>query len=70
MQIVLPEKADAVLKFRASPKLQARIETLAEKSNEGQITEAERAEYSGYVRANKFVAILQRHARQLRKPRS
>lgn len=65
LQIVLPEKAEAVLKFRADPKLQARIEELAEKSTEGQLTEAETAEYAGYVRANKFVAILQRQARQL-----
>ncbi|SRR6266487_4062033 len=65
LQIVLPEKAEAVVNFRADPKLQARIEELAEKSTEGKLTEAERAEYAGYVRANKFVAILQRQARQL-----
>ena len=65
LQIVLPEKAEAVVNFRADPKLQARIEELADKSTEGKLTEAERAEYAGYVRANKFVAILQRQARQL-----
>lgn len=65
LQIVLPEKAKAVVNFRVDPKLQARIEELADKSTEGQLTEAEKAEYAGYVRANKFVAILQRQARQL-----
>jgi hypothetical protein len=70
LRIVLPEKAEAVLRFRAAPKLQARIEALAGKSTEGQLTETERAEYAGYVRANKFVAILQRQARQLKKSRS
>ena len=65
LRIVLPEKAEAVLRFRAAPELQARIEELAGKSTEGQLTETERAEYSGYVRANKFIAILQRQARQL-----
>ena len=65
LQIVLPEKAEAVVNFRADPKLQARIEELADKSTEGKLTEAEQAEYAGYVRANKFVAILQRQARQL-----
>lgn len=69
MQIVLPEKAEAVIDFRADPELQERIEELAEKSTEGQLTEAERSEYSGYVRANKFVAILQQHARRLIEPR-
>ncbi|MEI6390284.1 MAG: hypothetical protein WCT12_04185 [Verrucomicrobiota bacterium] len=65
LRIVLPEKAEAVLRFRAAPELQARIEELAGKSTEGQLTEVERAEYAGYVRANKFIAILQRQARQL-----
>ena len=65
LRIVLPEKAEAVLRFRAAPELQARIEELASKSTEGQLTETEKAEYAGYVRANKFIAILQRQARQL-----
>lgn len=65
LRIVLPEKAEAVAHFRAAPELQARIEELAGKSTEGQLTEAEKAEYAGYVRANKFVAVLQRQARQL-----
>ena len=70
MELVLPEKADAVLSFTADPELQSRIEELARKSNEGQLTEDERAEYAGYVRANKFVAILKRQARQLVSSRS
>ena len=65
LRIVLPEKAEAVLRFRAAPELQARIEELAGKSTEGQLTETKRAEYTGYMRANKFIAILQRQARQL-----
>jgi hypothetical protein len=65
LRIVLPEKAEAVLRFRAAPELQARIEELARKSTEGQLTETEKAAYAGYVRANKFIAILQRQARQL-----
>ena len=69
MQIVLPEKAEAVIGFQGDPELQERIEELAEKSTEGQLTEAERSEYAGYVRANKFVAILQEHARRLMESR-
>ncbi len=65
VQIVFPEKAQAVLSFRPDPELQRRIEELADKSNEGQLTEDERAEYDGYVRANKFIAVLQRLARQM-----
>jgi len=66
LEIVLPEKADAVIDFRGDPQLQLRIEELARKSTEGELTEQESAEYAGYVRANKFVAILKRQAQQLR----
>ncbi len=65
MQLVHPETAEALIGYRADPELQARIDELAEKSTEGQLTEAEKSEYAGYVRANKFVAILQRQARLL-----
>jgi hypothetical protein len=64
-EIVFPEKAQAVLGFRPAPELQARIEELAAKSTEGQLTEAERSEFEGYVRANKFVAILKRLAKEV-----
>jgi len=64
LQIVLLDKADAVLNFRPDPTLQDRIEELAAKSTESELTDLERAEYEGYVRANKFIAILQRQARQ------
>jgi hypothetical protein len=64
-RIVFPEKAQAVLAFRPDSALLSRIEELAEKSTEGQLTESERAEYEGYVRANKFIAVLQRLARQM-----
>jgi len=70
MEIVSPAEAEEIIEFTPDPELQARIEALASKSTEGQLSEAERAEYAGYVRANKFVAILQRQARQLIETRS
>ena len=69
MKIVLPEKAEQIVEFRADPELLARIEELARKSTEGDLSDAERAEYAGYARANKFVAILQRQAREIIKSR-
>lgn len=42
--------------------MSARIEELATKSTEGALTVDERAEYEGYVQANKFVAALRRQA--------
>ncbi|HEY0725854.1 MAG TPA: hypothetical protein VGD41_18040 [Pyrinomonadaceae bacterium] len=65
IKLVSPAKAEEIVEFKADPELQARIDELASKCTEGQLTEAESAEYAGYVRANKFVAILQRQARQL-----
>ena len=70
LEILLPEKAEAVLSFRGDAQTQARIEELATKSTEGQLTDSEKAEYEGYVRANKFVAILQREARRTLGPGS
>ena len=70
LDIVLLEKAEAVLSFQPSRELQSRIEVLAARSTEGQLTGAEKAEYEGYVRANKFVAILRRQARQMIKSKS
>lgn len=68
LQTILKDRAQAILNFRPDPGLQDRIEELARKSTEGELTNEERDEYEGYVRANKFVAILQRQARQLLAP--
>jgi hypothetical protein len=65
LRMVLLDKADAVLNFHPDSALQDRIEELAAKSTEGELTAIEWAEYEGYARANKFIAILQRQARQI-----
>ena len=65
LKIVLPEKAATGHCIPCGARTPERIEALAEKSTEGELSEPERAEYEGYVRANKFVAILQRQARHL-----
>jgi hypothetical protein len=64
-RILTQDQARQILAYRADPELQQKIEVLAAKSNEGELTDEERAEYEGYVRANKFVAIMQAKARQL-----
>ncbi|QDU30180.1 hypothetical protein ETAA8_52990 [Anatilimnocola aggregata] len=64
LQLVLPDKAAQVAGFQVDRDLSARIEELAAKSTEGELTPDERAEYAGYVRANKFIAIFQRQARK------
>jgi hypothetical protein len=45
-------------------KLEHRIEELAGKSNEGELTPEETAEYDGYIQANKVLAILQAQGRR------
>ena len=50
--------------FKSPEDLESRIETLAEKANEGKLQPDERAEYEGYVRANHFIAVFQAKARR------
>ena len=57
------EQAEALANFRADDALEERIAELAEKCNEGELAEEERAEYAGYIRANHFLSILQSKAR-------
>lgn len=58
------DEAQKLVAFQGEPALQARIEELAGTSTEGLLTDDERAEYAGYARANKFIAILQAKARK------
>ena len=57
--------ARRILDLRADRVAQARLEELAEKSNEGQLSPDERAEYELYVSTGAFIAILQAKARAL-----
>lgn len=64
LDLFIPEKAEAILGFRPDEKLVQRIEELASRSTEGLLSDDERSEYEGYVRANKFVVTLQHQARR------
>ena len=59
------DQARALVAYRGDESLHRRIEELAGKCTEGQLTDAERAEYEGYIQANKFIAILQAKAKKL-----
>ena len=56
------EAARKLVKLKADRKTQARVAKLAEKSNEGELTPAERHEYEMYVLANHLVAIFKANA--------
>ena len=58
------ETARALVALRVSEKAQARVEELAEKCNEGQLTSAEQREYEAYVQASTLIGILQAKARR------
>ena len=65
LRILSRDQVMKIIDFHGDEELQQRIEELARKSNEGELTEAERAEYEGYAQGNKFVALLQAKARRL-----
>jgi predicted secreted Zn-dependent protease len=60
-----PEVAKRVAELGADPNVQARIDELAEKCNEGMMTPEETAEYDAYIRAMDVIAVLQKKARSL-----
>lgn len=59
------EQIERIASFRADTALLDRVDELAGKCTEGELTDEERSEYEGYVRANSFVATLQMRARKL-----
>ncbi len=59
-----PEVARRIAALEADPDLQDRIDELAEKCNEGTLTDSERREYADYVDAFHLVGILQAKARR------
>jgi hypothetical protein len=66
LQLLLPGREDAVLAVQPDQPLRERIEELAAKNTEGSLSPDEREEYAGYVRANKFVAVLRREAKKFK----
>jgi hypothetical protein len=58
------EQAQSLATYQGDEAIQRRIEQLAAKSTQGELSEQERAEYEGYVKANKFIATLQAMARK------
>jgi hypothetical protein len=60
-----PEVARRLVELRADAELQKRVDMLADKNTEGELTPAEREEYELFVRTSRFIAILQAKARKL-----
>ena len=63
-ECLTPEVARALVNLRARPEIQARIDELARKSNEGTLSPIEQAEYRDTIEAIDFISILQAKARK------
>ncbi|HJZ54226.1 MAG TPA: hypothetical protein VKE74_04680 [Gemmataceae bacterium] len=58
------EAARRVLALGIDPEIQARVEILAERANEGELTNEERSEYLSYVEAADLLAIFKLKVRR------
>jgi uncharacterized protein YnzC (UPF0291/DUF896 family) len=58
-----PDVAAKVANLRADQTMQNRINYLADRANEGSLTDAEREEYDGYLHAIDVLTVLQAKAR-------
>ena len=61
--LLTPEVAQKLVNFRVDEQTQARIDELADKCNEGQLTLTEREEYDTYIAVIDFITVLQAKAR-------
>jgi hypothetical protein len=59
------EAASKLVRLKADAKAQARVDALARKCNEGQLSPKERAEYERYLTVGNLIAILKAKARLL-----
>ena len=57
------EFAEKLAALRATPEIQFRLDELAARCTEGELTSAERAEYDAYIDAVDVISILQAKAR-------
>ena len=58
------ESVKRVSELSVDPVVQARVDVLAERANEGLLTPEERAEYLAYINADEFIEILKMKAKR------
>ena len=61
--LLTPEQTRMLAHLQGDASLDERLAELAENSNEGELSVAERAEYEAYIEANNLLAVLQAEAR-------
>jgi len=62
-QMMPVEFARELAALRATPEMQARLDDLADRANEGRLNDLERVEYHAYIEAIDVISILQAQAR-------
>lgn len=65
VEALTPETARLLSQIQAKPSIQARVDQLAVKCNEGALTEEERAEYENYVRVGNLLALIKAKAKRV-----
>jgi hypothetical protein len=58
------ESARRVAEFRVDAAVQARVDLLAERANDGVLSDEERTEYEAFINAADFISILKLKARR------
>jgi hypothetical protein len=64
-EALTPDAARLLADLKAPPSIQARVDELAAKCNEGQLTERERADYEKYVRIGNLFALIKAKAKRV-----
>ncbi|HUA21651.1 MAG TPA: hypothetical protein VMB25_23060 [Bryobacteraceae bacterium] len=63
-QCLDPESARRVAEFRIATAVQTRVDQLAERANDGLLSDDERSEYEALINAADFIAILKLKAQR------
>jgi len=58
------ESARRVIEMRIDPAVQSRLDVLAERANDGVLSDEERAEYEAFINVGDFISILKLKARR------
>ena len=60
-----PESARKFANLKVKPSVQARVDELAAKANEGELSDAERQEYETFVHVGSIFALLKARAKKV-----
>lgn len=65
VEALTPESARVLSQIQAKPSIQARVDQLAAKCNEGELSVEERTEYEDYVRIGNLLALIKAKAKRV-----